>query len=287
MTTFKPTFGVFKTFLNTYTFIKNHDFVFWDLLKRVGPYIIAISLISTLYTHSQLKEIIDSVQNVAGDGATDINPEDLNTQNVKSLGNNILLVTSISSILISYFMTVFAVSWHRLVLLGKDKYEPMNPLKPQKHEIMFLVMGMVIGLIAFLPAIPIMLLGALLGPFVLVTIPITFFIVIFLSIRFSFYLPAKAIDRSLTLSEAFKLSKGYAWKFFLSSILCLAPIILIYGINGLSSGFDTISSYKSSAIMTFIFQIPSVLLIQPLAAIVGVTVLSNYYQHALQNGKGE
>ncbi len=199
----------------------------------------------------------------------------------------------------AYFLAAFVISWHRVVIHGPDSFTSMNPLKPTKNELLF--MGTFIGLWAGLIILGILTggLATLIHP-IMVAIVALFFIpgAIYFGMRLSFYFPARATNSPVTLKQAFHMSHGYIWKlmmagFYASWRLTLAIMgasIIVAIVAGLLStvlmfvlggAFD---NGKVFTIVTLVLSLPITLYLNPLATMLGVTVLSNYYQHYLQKG---
>jgi hypothetical protein len=261
MERFAPTFGIKDTSKNIKQFIRENNSEVWKIFKPFIPFIVGLHLFDAL---------------IGG-----IFP--------KSTGAFVL-----GGILASYFYTCLAISWHRVVIKGVDNYTPVNPFKPKKHELIFLGMGVVIGVFIFV------VLGVTFGLAIAMESLVMGLIAtgivvaaIYVSYRVVFYFPAKAIDANITLHESFDMTKGYLWKLisasFLASIKWLPPMIfysfvvrvisLIYiEESGLDAGFY---------IMTLVLSLPVLLYFQVFLTVIGVTAISNYYLYALQNPKGE
>ncbi|MGH1404673.1 MAG: hypothetical protein ACRBDL_10565 [Alphaproteobacteria bacterium] len=192
-------------------------------------------------------------------------------------------------LLSTYFSTVFVISWHRIVIHGPDNYVPMDPFAPKKHELVFIGMGFLIGLI-----IGIIGIGSLVGAAItqssaaIILAIFIFFAMIYLAFRCCLYFPAKATNADLTMGQAFHMSKGYLWRIIWVSfrasvkwmLLLFAYLIvmvllisaIVYSLQ-LEAGLNTLG---------YIFALPSHLFFSPIFAAIGVTTLSNYYLYIIQ-----
>lgn len=261
---YTATLGIKDTAHNVKSFIKTNNETFLEILKPLLPYILGGYFFDLIANHLMF-------------GA----------------GSNMEL--PIGSLVASYFTAALAISWHRVILLGAERAEPMNPFKPKKHELGFIFMGvgLAVGLVicaAIIGAVSVMLgpVGAFIG------IPLAVFLVYFLFYKFSFYFPAKAVDSSITLKQSFNLTHGYFWKMLFSYMLAaVKPLLIVFvyvvavmftlgvvfGLLGMGESFTGLLSL----IITFIVMLPVYGYFQPLLTIIAVSILSNYYQHALQN----
>ena len=115
---------------------------------------------------------------------------------------------------------------------------------------------------------------------------------LYLGFKTCFYFPSKAVNDTITLRQSFHMTKGYIWKLVATSFRAafkLWLIMLVYLLLsvGLIVGLGTIMANGADSIVFtlagFLLGLPVVLYFQPLLTIIGVTALSNYYQHALQN----
>lgn len=260
----QPTFEVSETVRNSHAFVKENKAILWDIVKSVAPYLVVLHFIDSIVTAMYYPPDSES-----------------------SFG--------IGALIASYFYTVILINWHRVVIWGPDKFIKMNPLRPKGHELSFLGMGIVIGLIPIL----IIFLG--------ITLPLTFlkgdgilglslavssiFIAVIFSYYFtsklSFYFPAKATMDHVTFKDSFKLTKGYVWKMTLCLFLCylkimllLIPYIVLSGVVGYFSTFYLNS--MTAEIIIFILTLPSILYFTPMFYVYVATTLSNYYMHAMQ-----
>lgn len=268
---FKATLDIKETALNAQNFVKENKSVFWDVFKPLIPYLIGFFLI----------DIIISLLLMTPD------PE---TGEIREF--------SIGELFSAYISTCLIISWHRVVLHGPDKYQAMNPLKPQKADLAYIGVGLLIFLV-----IPIAV-GALIGLIIgisgtpaiaLLFLPV-FIALVFFGLKVVFYFPSKATGNDITLKQSIKMTDGYIWKMFAAGFLAnlkTLGYLILYLIAGLlalgMTGFIAVSLLNDSFleyagfIVGSMLSLPIILYFQPLLTILGVTVLSNYYQHALQN----
>lgn len=260
---YTPTLGTRDTAKNVRSFVMEHHAVFLDILNPLLPPIMALLMLDFVVTQLYFPD----------------------SKNGFTLG----------AMISGYFFTALVISWHRVVLDGPDRYEPVNPYKPKKHELAFLGMGILIGILIVLFCLSLGLIGALLGPAgiaiaVLAAITGSIYIVY----RLSFYFPAKAINQSITLKQSYALSKGYFWKLAGSSLLaslktiglCLvyvvASFVVLAVIAFFAAGPDQGPGFIFN-LLVFVLSLPIDLYFSPLLGLFGVTALSNYYQWAINN----
>lgn len=266
MTGIEPTNGATASAKNVSTYIKENKPYYWAIFKPLLSWVLGLA-------------IFDLVVNLV------FFP---NTQGFFALGG----------LIGNYFYAALAISWHRVVIYGGEKAVPMNPFKPKKHELIFMVMSIVLALaIGIISVITIALISFIfmaihpvLG--VLSTVGIIF-IFLYITYRFSFYFPAKAIDKSISLKDAFKLTKGYFLKMtgalFLANLkyfiaLAIFYIVTIFILNSTMAlkSEPVFDGFLSNSI-GFIFSLPIIIYFYPILTIVGVSVLSNFYLYVLQN----
>ena len=202
---------------------------------------------------------------------------------------------SLFSFLASYFYTCLVISWHRVVIHGPDNYVPMNPFKPQKHELVFIGVGFLIGVILFISGFVMGFLSVVLkAPVIGIAIVPMLCVALYVVYRLMFFFPAKAVNAQITLKEAYDMSKGYLWKvinasFFASYrviLLALAyMVVLMIALIACISMFGTQIVETSTSTIGFIVMLPLFLYIQPLLTVLGITAVSNYYLHALRNAE--
>lgn len=194
------------------------------------------------------------------------------------------------AIFASYFLTVLVITWHRVVIHGPDNYIPMNPFKPKRHELVFIGVGFLLGLVMGLIGAGVVIGAAVTAsPVMIIIAVIVVLAMIYILYRVCFYFPAKAVDASITLSQAFVLTKGYLWKiisatfrasfklillliaFVIVAAICVFVLVMFLPLSGMPM------------VLGLIVDLPMQLYFGPLLTIIGVTALSNYYLYAIQN----
>lgn len=264
---YQPTKNILDTGRNARGFVQAHMDAFWDILKPLMPFLAAC-----LFLDLAIGELV-----------LPKNPETGESPEFK-----------LFTILGSYFFCCLSISWHRVVIHGPDHYSPMNPWKPTKNELLFI--GAIIGLIiaTIFAMVAIAALSAFIGTFFIpIALCAAIIAAIFIGCRCSFFFPARATGNNLTLMQAFALSKGYVLRMILTPFIAMWKVMLIYmayvllgiailfGISGLFSG--AFSQGIGAVILLFLFGAPIQLYFEPLFLVIGVTVLSNFYQYAQQN----
>ncbi|MAF97341.1 MAG: hypothetical protein CMH26_01745 [Micavibrio sp.] len=249
-----PTLGIIESGRNCRNFVEDNMSVFWDVFKPLLPYLVGLYLFDLL-----LFVLFD-------------------------------IPAAIGSLISSYFMGALAITWHRVVLHGPDRYEPMNPLKPQKHELIFMLMlvGLCLASVIFMFAL--FFLSAAILPEGSMSIMLAIFASIvflyFIVSRLSFYFPAKAVGADLSLIEAFKLSEGFVWKVVLTPMCAtwkvLLKLIIVIIPLSIVAALIILPIGGSSEMVNMVMQIPMLFYFSPLLTVLGITVLSNFYQYALQ-----
>lgn len=272
MTHFEPAFEISEATAKVKSFMKENKQIFWDVYGPLMPYFLGCVLI----------DIFGS----------------------PFIGEWFSLFTDI---FLGYLTFSLVITWHRVVIHGADNYVPVNLLLPEKSELAFMGMGLLLAVIAVIGFTFMGALGSIAGPlggllFVLISV----FLALFIFSRLSFYFPAKATDSPLTLGQAYKLSEGYIWKIFSVGVLSqlrmilililyyiVLAIILFFVARGLSPAFSLTENIDEKFInivvagmlisLGKILILPISIYMQPLMIVYGVTVLSNYYQHAMQH----
>ncbi|MCB9987965.1 MAG: hypothetical protein H6868_01375 [Rhodospirillales bacterium] len=250
-----PTLGIRETGAMIRTFTKENMGYFWLYLRPLLPWIIGL-------------HALDVLGNIM----------------IPQMRGNFIF----GSVIAAYFYTCFMITWHRVVLFGPERTDPVNPFKPEKSDLAFLGMG--IGV--FLGLLVIGALSSVLfflgAPGIIMFVAIIIFL-FYAFIKVCFYFPAKAVRSHLSLRQSYKATNGYIWKimsapFFASWRIILASI-LYGGITGGIVGALTVAGVSPAmiGIINFIVSLPMLVYLQPVSYALGVGVLSNYYQHAMQN----
>lgn len=264
---YQPTPNFKDTGRNVRHYVNEHMDAFWDIFKPLMPYIAICIFLDLVITKHFMS----------------INPKTGEPYNFVLFG-----------MIASYFLLCLSISWHRVIIHGPDNYVAMNPFKPSKREIGFIVMAisLTIAIIAF-GALVGLITGLILPSLIGISSLAVGVLAAYMGCRLSFYFPAKATGNDITLKQAFALSEGYVlrlifapifamWKILLITLAYLFVGFLVFTTLGITAG-TLIQSGPGAVVFKFIFAVPINLYFGPLIAIFGVTVLSNYYQHALQN----
>ena len=187
------------------------------------------------------------------------------------------------------FMSILAVSCHRIVLLGNDSID--HPwgiffnLRVLKYLLFFIAISIVIGILFFIFVMPVMLVMILLpsNPFAsgwpsIFVIPLMIvlcFPILILFSRASIILPACAIDAEMTFEEAFNLSRGNGWRLTLATLLPVAVIsVLFYPVQS--------SVMESSSALTIV---PGLIMLL-LHSLITISVLSCAFRELLELQSG-
>lgn len=264
---YQPTGGILETGRKVRAFTTEYMPVFWDILKPLIPYLSLFLLLDLLFNEFVMTP----------------DPETGKQYDVGIFG-----------IFSSYLITCIAITWHRVVIHGPDNYTPVNPLKPTKSELLFIgtILGIFISffIIGFTFGVVTQLIMPMLMPVVLIGMIV---FLAFLAARLSFYFPSKATGGDLTLKQAYQLSRGYVLRLIFTPFVAMWRVIFLYigyVIIGVAVmyGFGYIIGQAAgegllSVILLFLFGLPIQIYFEPLLAVMAVTVLSNFYQHALQN----
>ncbi|MEZ5919348.1 MAG: hypothetical protein R3D66_05425 [Alphaproteobacteria bacterium] len=295
---FTATFTAKDTSKNVQDFIKAHKTEFWDLIKSFAPYIVILGILSVAFQHFAQNAILaemgnfrQMLENKPGNAAAHL-------QMMEAMRGSVFKSPYMWAawgvqLVLGYVFAAIAISWHRLVLLGPEQYRPMNLFKPQRHEIEFVMILALIGVL--IPTVFgwIMISGPFFSSSGIWLIGLFSIALIYVSYKICFVFPAKAVNADMDFKTSFKLTKGYFWKFFLAafraSLKTIGLLFLYQIIVGMAIGTvlavsgDPRATTLPALIGGGALALPVLLYFQPLLTIIGVTVLSNYYQHALQN----
>ncbi len=254
---YTPSLYARETGKNAREFVRDNKDVLWRIAKPVVIGVLLLTLLDTLITIFFFSE--------------------------SSTGFGLF------GLLSGYFYAVLAITWHRVVIHGPDNYEPMNMFKPKRHEWAFIGMGLLLGVMGFVA-------GAL-GGLTAIISPVIGFIAVFAAIfgatylgfKFCFYFPAKAVDNSITLKQSFSMTAGYFWKMMGAWFFGLWRIGLLMMVVFIAMSFiiGMLIQQETNAFMVngliFLMTAPILAYFYPIMYGISITILSNYYQHALQN----
>lgn len=263
MRPYKTSLDIKETSLNTRNFINENMPVLWSIIKPFLPWIIGLHLLDIFVTMIFMPD----------------------SENGFSLG----------SLIATYFYTCFVITWHRVVIHGPDNFVTMNPFSPKKHEIVFMGMGILVGVTSIFSAFLAGFMSALIPVIGIIILIVTLGFLFFVGFRISFYFPAKAVDNSLSIKQAYKLSKGYFWSFSGTAIRAplwvilkliaymIVGLLILIGVTAAMGGESFQQGNLLLNLFSGLYVIPILVYFYPILYAFGVTVLSNYYQHALQN----
>jgi hypothetical protein len=246
--TYTTTDTIIATTKNVLLYPLNNVEMFWRILKPYVPYIIACHVIAL-------------VLNIVG-----IGPH---------------AGSGIGGLLSVYFMTCFAITWHRVVIFGPQRTTPVNPLAPTRKELEF--MGIVVLLFVVMLAVVgvgyavTRFLGGIGG---LVTLVLSL-AALYCALRISFIYPAKAADAPISFAQAFAMTKGYVWRIFatnfLTSLIVFIPTMIYAVIAGVIAGMFGEMGSTTHTIGQTIVMLPLDVFVTPLTTAISVTILSNFY----------
>ena len=192
---------------------------------------------------------------------------------------------------------VFAVRWHRFFLLDERESVFSEILAARNWRFL----GYTV-LLSFAPVVPMLVIGLVsFGVFVSVVESqgagavelalillfglsgIATFILLFVMFRFYLVLPGTAVDRPLTLGEAWRNMRGNSWRFIGAFFLVAIPLIIVALILATFGGISEFASMTSGApeptigILVVTNAVTAIIGFFTMA--VGVTVLSIFYRH--------
>jgi len=157
----------------------------------------------------------------------------------------------------SIIWALFAISVHRVVLIGKESVGQLGNIRLKSREIMYIAYGILIGLLivpiviifGFIPVIGIFI--ALVGASIVLS-------------RLSILLPAIAVDREFGISKAWNVTSGYTWT-------CLASIVIIPVILAL----PILLLAEGQGMVTLVLSVVYSMVIM----VISVALLSTTYKH--------
>ena len=200
---------------------------------------------------------------------------------------------------------IFAVAWHRLILLGPERGRPsLLPSWGSRHW-MFLLYGIALGIVVMAVVLILAFGGILLGSvlfgagsggeadvgedtqgFAVLLAVFAMLSVGLLMARLSFVLPARSVDERYGLGDAWRQSRGQGFRilliFALVQIVIALPSLLVFGLLGIGGSFvGTINEIAEAnlieAAILFAGVLPLLLLgflASYLSTALGVTTLS-------------
>ncbi len=257
---FTPVLPAREAANNARNFVRENQDAFWAILKPLLPYILALHALDAVVMGLFVSDPNNSIQ--------------------------------IGGIFVSYFTSMLMISWHRVVIHGADRYEPANPFKPKRHELAFifvpLLVGAGMGIGSIISTIPL----AAISKAAAITVGLLLLIFsVIVAFRVIFYLPGKAVNANMTLRKSWHMSKGYIWKLISAGFLSSWRVLLVYitylVAAAILGGLIGNALFGAQGILFYLFfyiiMLPLYAYFTPLLSVLGVTVLSNYYQWAINN----
>ncbi len=176
-----------------------------------------------------------------------------------------------------FFYSLFAISWHRFVILGKSKNNKVSILGLKKHEIAFIFYPLVWLVIIALIIFSFFTLKSL-GTNNIVLLFILFIcslILLHYLFRLWIFLPAKAINSGLSIKDVYHLSKGSTIKLLLGFFILSAPL------GYLDSAYDNYiyNSYADRLGFSFIFEYSVVRAFELLIALFAITLNAGFISY--------
>jgi len=171
-----------------------------------------------------------------------------------------------------------AVAWHRYGLLGDQP--GLIHLTFGKIEGVFLAKSIMLGVLVALVTMAIVLIGSVIGVPAITgaVVVIAMFFIIPTFMRLSLILPATAVERPLSLGEAYRISEGLGWRMFFASAVLSLPfavvtILLQLLITQAAGGLPLILIQLKALILNVLLQI--------IVTVLGLSVLTSGYRMAM------
>ena len=186
--------------------------------------------------------------------------------------------------------TIFAVSWHRLVLLGPLNAPPRLLPNWSGYHWRFLSYALVVGYLVLGVSVLAMIgLGMIVvasdAPAVFVLLVVVFGLpcAFYPSLRLSLVLPAAAVGVWVGLEDSWRYTRGEGWRFVWVTLMAFLPLFAFGLINVLAARADGSSAMgaQDMAIITNIWLLDRVIWAIPsyLSIALTVTVLSLAFRH--------
>lgn len=131
-----------------------------------------------------------------------------------------------ASLIQAIILPIFAVAWHRFVLLGPSIARTKLGIDVTRREIVFIAYVLIIAAILWAPYS----IGIIRRPFDWLTIALLLWPFYMLPVlaRLSLVLPAAAIERRISFSQAWTMTRGSAWRLTGILVLCGLPFLILY-----------------------------------------------------------
>ncbi len=252
-----PKLPVFSTVAGVYRFVWGHRS---EYLNLVLPAVVILSLLQVVFGLSN--------------GETDIDGGDF----ASSRGTVGLFL-----VLNFFFVTLIAVAWHRRFLMPTENPTFFSQLRWRMRHTRFAMLSIGIALLAF--AVMIMPLIVISSMPQAVALPGTVMLIIALYlmiVRWMLALPASAIDKKMSLLDAWRLGNGNSWRLVGMTLLANIPIsvasLLVLQIVTNAMGIET--GMLGRFVTIFVGELFSFT-----AVVVGVSILSSAF-HRLDRNRG-
>ena len=128
---------------------------------------------------------------------------------------------------------LFAVAWHRFLLLGEKPGSALAPLFPSLRHVRFylytlllvLVIGVAAALVGTVGALVAALLSGAAGANVLQAplFLLLFMLTLYVTARLQFTFPALAVDEHYGFGDSWRNTRGQGWRFLLALSCCFVP----------------------------------------------------------------
>ncbi|MGH1403098.1 MAG: hypothetical protein ACRBDL_02535 [Alphaproteobacteria bacterium] len=175
------------------------------------------------------------------------------------------------------FYSLFAISWHRFIILGKSKSNKASILKLKKHEIIFIAYPMAWLAIAVL-ALLFFIFLKLAGLQEIIIAPVVFVFLV-ISIHYIFrlwiFLPAQSIDSGLNMKDVYCLSKGYTIRLLFGFLIISSPL----GYLEYTYKYYIYNSYADRLGFNFILEYSLVEIFGLLITLVAIALNAGFISH--------
>jgi small-conductance mechanosensitive channel len=170
---------------------------------------------------------------------------------------------------------MFAVAWHRRFLVPQESATFYVAYRWRTRHSRFLFVSISIGLLIMFGVIVPLLIGALVGPVVVVFLAASVIIGGLVGARLSLLLPATAVDDLMNFNQAWELAHRNSWRILAVFLLSAIPVGIAASVFGflLTSLFGDAPSPPGLFVMAFTNE-----LFGFASAALGVTVLSEAYR---------
>lgn len=253
------TYDIVETGRNVRLYIKENHTPFWDALKPLLPWIIGF------YALDMVLDMLVPLEKAD---------------------------YRIGALISSYFYSCFCITCHRIILWGPYQGQPVNPFNPEKTDLAFIGMGIGLFLGMVLLGVGVGVLAALTGTAGLIIGAVIGVVGIVFFIKAAFYFPAKAVKRHMSLTESFTATNGYilklmgapfvaVWRLLLAVLIYAIAASILAGMIVMVLGPEI--QNITGPVVGFLVMLPMIIYFQPLLYALSIGVLSNYYQHSIQN----